>query len=354
MTYTIVQPETQDVRDEVLALWERNLPTAAGGRYDWLYENGPAVGWMVRDEKGAAIGSMGMMGRTIKVFNKVCAGGQPIDLNIDKRHRMGGPAMQLQRSLTEAVDSGRLVLSYGLPNTQAEPVLRRAGYRELGTMGRWTKPLDTCNLIGERLKNRLLRKATANVVNTGLWLTSTETWRRRREGVHAEIVDRFDERFDRLWEAARDKYNIIGERSAEYLQWRFANCPDVRYRTLSLCDENDRLLAYLTYSQEKGRAYVGDLLFVEDRDLELLLSEFIWSLRRHRRESVTMIFHGHPFIAKTLRKFGFYHRPSQWKVMVYVNEAELATAADPTDPDASLARVMSEENWFLTRADIDT
>ena len=354
MVYTIVQPETRDVRDEVLALWERNLPTASRERYDWLYENGPALGWVVRDDSDAAIGSMGIMGRTMKVFDKICAAAQPIDLNVDKRHRLGGPAVQLQRRLTETVDSGRLVLSYGLPNAQAEPVLRRAGYRVQGTMGRWTKPLNMYNLLSKRLQNRFLRNMASTAVNAGLWLTSAETRQRRREGVRAEIVDCFDDRFDRLWVAARDKYAIIGERTAEYLQWRFANCPDVRYRTLTLCDDDDRLLAYLIYSQAEGRAYVGDLLFADNCDLELLLAEFIWTLRRHRKESATMIFHGHPFIAKTLRKFGFHHRPSQWKVMVYLNEAELAVAVDPTDPDASLARALREENWFLTRADIDT
>ncbi len=358
MTYAIIHPETRDVRDEVLALWKRNLPTASRQRYDWLYENGPARGWLVCDDSDATIGSMGIMGRTMKIFNKICPAAQPIDLNVDKRHRLGGAAMQLQRRLIESVDSGRIVLSYGLPNAGAEAVLRRAGYQVLGTMGRWTKPLRSENLLGNlldgRLQNQFLRKTAASAINAGLWLTSAETWRRRRAGVHAEIVDRFDARFDRLWETARDKYAIIGERTSEYLQWRFAKCPDVRYRTLTLCDDDDRLLAYLTYSQAEGRAYVGDLLFADNRDLELLLAEFIWSLRCHRELAVTMIFYGNTFIAKTLRKFGFYHRPSQWKVMAYANRAELAVAAGSDDLDACLARVMSEANWFMTRADIDT
>ena len=354
MTYTTVQPETQEIRNEVLDLWERNLPTASRERYDWLYENGPAQNWVVRDDGQAAIGSMGMMGRTMKIFEKICPAGQPIDLNVDKRHRLGGPAMQLQRRMIEAVDSGRLVLAYGLPNAQAEPVLRRVGYRVVGTMGRWTKPLRANEVLGGRVKNPALHALASTALNAGLWLTSAETRRRRRAGVHAEIVDQFDERFDRLWEIARDKFEIIGRRDAAYLQWRFAECPEVRYRTLCLCDNRDRLLAYLTYSQSHGRAYVGDLLFVENRDLELLLAEFLWMLRRYHKEAATMIFYGHPLIAKTLRKFGFYRRPSQWKVVAYANAAELAAAAGSADLEASLARALDEKNWFLTRADIDT
>ena len=354
MTYTVAQTETNAVRDDILALWARNLPEASPQRYDWLYENGPTQGWVVRDDDETIIGSIGMMDRTMKVFNDICRTGQPVDFNVDKQHRTVGPALQLQRRLTEAVDDGQLALSYGLPNEQAQPVLRRVGYRATGIMGRWTKPLRTYDVLGDYLKNRSFRKAASVVLDAGLQLTSPETRRCRRRGIRAEIVDRFDDRFDRLWAAARDKYAIIGQRTSDYLQWRFAECPDVRYRTLTLCDDCDRLLAYLTYSQDKGRAYIGDLLFVNDADLELLLCEFIWLLRRQRKEAATMIFHGNSFIKNILRKFGFRYRPSQWQVLVYANRDELAAAANSDDLDASYESAMNEENWFLTQADIDT
>ena len=131
-------------------------------------------------------------------------------------------------------------------------------------------------------------------------------------------------------------------------------CPTVRFRTLCLCDGRDRLLAYLTYSQSKGRAYIADMLFAENRHLELLLGEFLWMLRRYRKEAASMILYGHPPAGKTLRKFGFLRRPSQWKVVVYANGGELAEAAGSADPETSLARALDENNWFLTRADIDT
>ncbi len=354
MNHTIAQPDVRDVRDEILALWKRNLPTATRERYDWLYANGPAQAWTVRDLNGAAIGSMGVMGRTMKVFGDIRPVGQPIDLNVDKLHRLGGPALQLQRRLAAAVDAGEIALAYGLPNAQAEPVLRRMGYRVLGTMGRWTKPLRSENLLAERLKHRGLRKMIAMAVDAGLCLSSADIWIRRPKNIRAEIVDHFDERFDRLWETASRKYAIIGERTAEYLQWRFAKCPDVRYRTLCLCDEKDRLSAYLTYSQAEGRAYVGDVLFLENGDLEILLAEFMTMLRRMHKRAVTMIYYGHPFVAKTLRRFGFLPRESQWKVMVYANKDDSSAVAGANDPDAGLPRVMNGESWYITRADIDT
>ena len=354
MSYTIVQPEARAARGEVLDLWKRNLPDASDRRYDWLYENGPASGWVIRSEDEKAVGAIGMMRRTMKVLDKHCQVGQPIDLNIDKRHRMGGPAIQLQRRLTEAVDSGELALAYGLPNAQAEPVLRRAGYHELDRMGRWVKPLRTDNLLGKWVKNGFLRRAAAAALDTALWLASSETYRHGRLGVHAEIVDVFDERFDRLWETARDRCPIIGQRGSDYLRWRFSDCPNARYRTLCLSDEEDRLLAYLTYCQPQDAAYVGDLFFAEERDLYLLLAEFLWMLRRQRVETATLAFLGSAVVEKALRVFGFHRRPSQCMFMVYANDEELAAAAGSTDRDAAFQRALRKENWFLTCADLDT
>lgn len=342
MNYTIAQPEIQDVREEIIALWKRNLPTATRERYDWLYTGGPAQPWTVRDADGTAIGSMGAMLHTMKIFDDVRQAGQPIDLNVDRRHRLGGPAVQLQRRLAAAVDGGKLALAYGLPNAQAEPVLRRIGYRELGVMGRWTKPLRSDMLLAERIKHRGLRNLIATAANAGLLFTSADVWIRRPKNIRSEIVDRFDERFDRLWETAARRFAVIGERTADYLQWRFARCPDVRYRTLCLCDADDRLRAYLTYSQGEGRAYVSDLLFQEYADLEHILAEFIKMVRLMHKQAATMIYFGHPLVALTLRHFGFLPRRSQWKVMVYAN------------PAAESPGLINPENWYLTQADIDT
>lgn len=46
-------------------------------------------------------------------------------------------------------------------------------------------------------------------------------------------VDRFDGRVDDLWERCRPELRAATIRDARYLNWRYADCPDVRYQILS-------------------------------------------------------------------------------------------------------------------------
>ena len=55
-------------------------------------------------------------------------------------------------------------------------------------------------------------------------------WRQVRYPVRQ--VDRFDAAVDRLWERCRDEMRVAIVRDARYVNWRYADCPDVTYRLL--------------------------------------------------------------------------------------------------------------------------
>ena len=62
------------------------------------------------------------------------------------------------------------------------------------------------------------------------WQQLTELCRRVRFPIRQ--VNRFDAQVDRLWERCRTDLRIATTRDARYLNWRYADCPDVRYRLL--------------------------------------------------------------------------------------------------------------------------
>jgi len=47
-----------------------------------------------------------------------------------------------------------------------------------------------------------------------------------------EAVDRFGQEIDRLWELVSPELAVATIRTARYLNWRYADCPDVRYHKL--------------------------------------------------------------------------------------------------------------------------
>ena len=97
---------------------------------------------------------------------------------------------------------------------------------------------------------------------------------------------------------------------------------------------------YLVYSRRDGVAYLADFFFAEPAHFDVLLSEFIRVMRQERAKAIVTIYTGAVAVAGRLLHFGFRRRPSSWTAMVH------APAGDE--------RFLDEENWFLTRADIDT
>lgn len=345
MDYTISKPDLDRDRAAVLDLWMRNLPDACADRYQWLYRTETATAWVLRDKEGSLVGATGLMERAMRVLGDSVRAGQAIDLNVDKEHRTIGPALGLQRAVTANVKSREYGLIYAMPNAQSELVLRRAGYKVLGDVGRWGKPLCCQEILSRWLRSKLLRKTAALLIDPLLRLVSPETYYRRPAGLHVEVADQFDRRFDALWEAAAQQFRIIGERTSAYLNWRFCRCPEVRHRVLCLCGADGELLAYLVYYRHAGTVYIGDFLFADPQTLDLLLAEFLRRMRREKAQAVIAVYLGPDLVCQKLRRFGFWQRPSPWKALVCVDRQRFGSELD---------HVLDTENWYLTRADVDT
>ena len=69
----------------VLELWRRNLPESTKKRYGWLYENGPADVFVLRDDQAEPIGSVGLMRREVFVSGRPTATGQAVDMRAANR-----------------------------------------------------------------------------------------------------------------------------------------------------------------------------------------------------------------------------------------------------------------------------
>ncbi len=335
---------TED-REDVLGLWQRNLPESTPQRYEWLYETGRARSWIARDAQENPLGAVGLMSRNMNLFGTEYSTGQPIDLNVDRTNRLGGLALRLQRSVTDEVDHGRMGLIYGLPNPQSEPVLRRVGYEIVGSVQRWAKPLKSQEYVEDRLPRGAMGRAASLGLDAALWLRSSESRYRRRREYRVEITDCFDERFNRLSQEASEQLPMMGERTADYLNWRFRDAPDTVFRTICLSDRSDRLLAYLVYTCRDGVAYAADFLYLDESHCNAVFAEFINLMRVQQAKAIVTIFTGAQSMVRRLTRFGFRRRPSAWKIMVYADAVRLGIPR---------FKLLDVNQWFLTRADIDT
>jgi hypothetical protein len=345
MSYVITNPNAPPDKSRLLALWRRNLPTASEGRLAWLYDGGRATNWFVSTQTGDVVGATGLMRRRMKLGPHLLEAGNAIDFNVDQEHRSVGPALQLQRAVTGSLPSSAMPLVYALPSPEATAVMKRTGYRVLGQLNRWARPLHSEYKLRERIKPRLLAKLAGFCIDAGMWLRSAEFSHHCPASLCSEVLDGFDKRFDHFWKLAARQFPVVGERTASYLDWRFQQCPDLKYRVFCLSDIDRQLVGYVVYFLSEGHAYISDMLFADRPALHLLLGEFLQHLRDIDTQSAQFEYFGAPFVTEALQAFGFSNRGSRRPVLVYLNER----AAGP-----NVADILKSENWFLTKADCDT
>ena len=345
--YEVVSADGVRDRDSVLALWSRNLeahdPAEHAVRYDWYHRNpvGEPRIWFVKKD-GDAVGTVGLNLRRVSVDGARLSAGVVGDFAVDARHRLLQAALTLQKavlgSLEEDVD-----LIYGLPNRNAIRVFERQGYRECGTLSRYVKVLRTGRYMQSAKGLLAAAKPLAVVADAVLRLRSPETWRRLGAGRAIEPVSTFDERFNDLWNRIGGTLAaVIGVRTADFLRWRYTECPLQRYTTVALTgDAGRRVIGYIVwYAGEDKQVRVAD--WVTDGSAgaaEDLVSGLIAAARRGGAASVSCEFFGTDSLAHVLKRFGFVQRECA---------ARLAVAAKPENRQSLLERCKS---WHFLRGD---
>jgi hypothetical protein len=280
--------------------------------------------------------------RRTAVEGKVLAGGATIDLNVDQTQRLAGPALMLARSVINDSDrEGRSIL-FGMPNASATAVMKRAGYREIGEFSSWTKLLRSEPTLRSKLHSPLAARVVAPLIDQALKWKSHDWRTRLPHHVIAETITRFDRRFDCLWEKASRHFDVLGERSEDYLTWRFTDCPDLRYEIFTLADRTSQeLLGYIVWFADEGAVSISDLLAVDDASTALLLAEFTRATRSTGATAIRLGCFASEHFYQQLLAGGFHRRQNRHSVLCRFS----CEASDKTRSGA---------NWFLTMADSDT
>lgn len=248
------------------------------------------------------------------------------DLAVDRQHRALAPALALVRGIRAEV-AARFDLLYGFPNAKAEGVLKRAGFREVGRARRWARVLRFSSYV-ERLNDgpgriprfarsapRLARLGAAVVDHARGGMSWLERARlSRRYEIRTQRAP--DARWNDLWASARQEYDLVGDRTAAYLRWRFANAPDTFFVTIQRRGQT-ALAAYaaLELDRETGAAHVRDL-FGHRADLDAMIDALVPAAWRAGAASISVRFLGAPAVERHLAARGFVPREGTRSIVV--------------------------------------
>src|SRR3954469_3765995 len=226
--YSIVSGDPEADRLELLAIAARNRggpPERFERRFKKYYENnplGPPSVFFARDnESEKLVGMTAVFPTTLRVAGQLLPAAIGGDFAVDAEHRGFGPAVALQRATIGVLSERNLRCAYGSPNRFSEPIVGRAGYADVGRFTRFVKLLTARPLVDRSPRRPRLARLASGAAGPVVSVISRERLYRRPERFSVDRPDRFDERFVRLWEHAREHQGATSERSAELLNWRY-------------------------------------------------------------------------------------------------------------------------------------
>lgn len=319
-------------------------------RMAWLYEGNPrgrATTYVTLvTETGETCACATYFPRGLLVHGAPVRGGVLCDFAVNKQNRIAGAAIAVQRGLAKSSRPSGHELLFGFPNKGSVAVCKRVGYRVIGSTSMWVKPIRSGYKIDGAPIPDPLKRPAALVLDAGLAAYDQALAWSLLGPYDVEELDAPDARFDALWSRAQPRRGIVGERSADYLAWRYARYTTKKHWFHALVDRASRaIVGYAVYSLEDGRAILQDL-FAEDftRTTDALLVSLARHLRRRGAWSMVLSFLGPARFGERLARLGFVERPVD-RVMVAYLDASL--------DEATKREFLDAENWFLLDGELD-
>jgi hypothetical protein len=352
--YSIVSGDPQADRLAVLAIAARNRggpPERFERRFAKYYENnplGPPSIFLARDNQSdELVGMTALFPTTLRVAGQLLPAAIGGDFAVDAEHRGFGPAVALQRATISALSERDFRCSYGSPNRFSEPIVGRAGYADVGRLTRFVKLLTARPLVDRYTRRPRLARLASAAAGPLVSVLSRERLYRRSGRFDIDQPDVYDDRFQSLWEIARDHHGATSERNAELLNWKYEKTGPAAasgdYSIFAILDGRD-VAGYVVYRLGDGSRLVYDIVHLPDRSVvDALLSEFILDARHSKAAVIDLGYVGPGnLLSRRLRAFGFLQTTGKNGLRVYV------------DGDAPFGvDLLRGDNWYFLTGDTD-
>ncbi|HEU4929607.1 MAG TPA: hypothetical protein VFU38_07225 [Candidatus Krumholzibacteria bacterium] len=283
----------------------------------WIHERMPArerapLRHVVVDRE-QVVASMGHLPAEFWIFGARAPIRFTHDLLVDEGYR-GLPRLG-RKLMVNALATGARMAG-GLWMTEASYRLHlNAGFESLDPLTTYTLALDPAQFVAQK-------KLSPAKTLVARWVLASKRMRSlaranrtlgRADGSVAD-VQRFDPSLDDTWARHALGYSITRARDASYLNWRYADHPNLAYRfaLASAAGSPSGYMVWRASVEGEGRAVVPDFL-VERGDVdtfERLLSHVIVEASSAHCTSLSILT-TQAWAARALREFGFFPRPSR-------------------------------------------
>lgn len=355
MSYSSTSYSPEQHQKALVTLWredflDERIRDCVEARMRWLYEENPrgrAMTYLsVVDETKQVVGCATYFPRHVRIHGRDVRAGVLCDFAVDKQHRIAGAAIAVQRGLAKSSWPAGFQFLFGFPNAGSVAVCKRVGYKVVGSTTTWVKPLKSGYKVRSFTPAPFMVRPASAMVDMGLDVVDRALSALVGGSAATEELDAPDARFEALWERARPARGILGERTQAYLAWRYARFTTAKHWFFCLTKNGGRDLAgYVAYSLEDNHAILQDL-FCED--FEQTADSLLVELARHLRQkgvwSIVLSYLGSEIFGERLRRLGFFKRPGERVMVVYL---------DPALSEGDKREICDPANWFMLDGELD-
>ena len=251
-------------REEMLELLNRNFEPGQERCFDWRHINNPvgeAWVWFLHDGSKDAVGTVAVFPRRVHVDGKQAVCGQIGGFAVNASHRSLGPAVLLQRTTFEPVDSGAIPFCFDCPpHDRGMSTFVRIGMRPSCAVTRYVFLLRSDEHVEKKLGKGLWTKPVIALANLAL---ASRPKRKHISGLEvAELAGAFGDEFSDLDKRVSSAGALRTSRSAELLNWRHLENPGSSFRVL-VARRAGELLGFLAFTTGETTACIWDLFGLE-------------------------------------------------------------------------------------------
>lgn len=334
-------------REIILKLWKDNLQFAdVDKRYDWLYFENPAGPMQTilarHEETGEIVGAGSLYPQRVSLFGEVVLFGVCADYMVDKRFRVFGPALQIQRKLIEFLTDSTFDFLLGFPNKAAQGVIKHIGYELIGSEHRYVRVLKTRDKVAEKIKPFFLARMTAFFVDQVLFLDNfikVLYFRSKYQGNHLE-----DFQGDDFVARSLESINhlVVCHKPQDQVRWRYQ---DKKHKIFSISLKADSSVkGLIIYSRIDSGILIEDIVASDEKIINALLTLFVDAAYKTDSKYITIQFMGDHSFLDTIKQSRFFLRGEQRNCYLFCKDEYSAE---------NRQKVLKEDNWFFFESDMD-
>lgn len=325
----------------------------------WRYDQNPArtnnvPGFIVGDVGGKVIGAHGVMPARMKIGSEIIKMICLSDFAVDPEFRSKGYGKKIRIKVLGG-ETSPFTISTSSNRLGNKVTLSLGGKEVLPGKGKYIKLLRPGNLLKARAKklkgisgkivNPIFVPAVAAAMNC-IYRIKKET-ALKTTGITVEKIERFDNRFDELWQEASLDYPVLFVRDKTYLNWRYADYPLTPVHSFTAL-RGDKIAAFSSFqaaTDDEGLRFVAILdLFGPISELaacEILLKEILTWAYENDIDYLMAKASGKNLPA-LYRKFGFVLRIGPYSPYTYNNNVGYPSSL-----------VDNFDNWYISLGDGD-